>query len=210
MDQNVLIELIKVGPTVIGFILLGLFALWYRNPIVTLINTTVTKVSNVKAFGIEVSLATSEIEEAYKSRGISFDHVSCSVLRNRIESLVTSKVIRAVWIDDNPANNFHERAALASIGVLVDTVTTSTEALKYIASERYNLLLSDVARNGKSDAGIQFLKQLVEKENVKLPTIFYVGSVDQRLGVPPYAFGITDSPSELLHLVLDFRQRMKP
>ena len=41
------------------------------------------------------------------------------------------------------------------------------------------------------------------------PVIFYIGIFDPKLGIPGGAFGITNRPDELLHLVLDALERKK-
>jgi hypothetical protein len=39
--------------------------------------------------------------------------------------------------------------------------------------------------------------------------IFYVGEFDPGRGLPPFAFGLTNRPDELLHLILDVLARRK-
>ena len=75
----------------------------------------------------------------------------------------------------------------------------------------YDLVISDIAREGAADEGLRFLSAMRRPDNgrptIFRPTIFYVGLYDAAKGIPPYAFGITNSPDELLHYVMDVLER---
>ena len=55
-------------------------------------------------------------------------------------------------------------------------------------------------RGDDPTAGLSMLEGL-RKSHPDLPVIFYVGEVDRARGVPPFAFGLTNLPNELLHLI---------
>lgn len=112
-----------------------------------------------------------------------------------------------LWIDDTPANISHECELLRTIGLSVDVASSSEEGLQMLQNRHYHLLLSDVSRAARKDEGIQFHQQLLQA-GTDLPTIFYVGNADRSLGVPPFAFGITDRPDMLFHLVFDVLARL--
>ena len=90
----------------------------------------------------------------------------------------------------------------------IDTAKSTEEAGNLLQHGKYDLIISDMARNNKVDAGIEFLQQL-HKENKTIPVIFYVGTFNPEHGIPPWAFGITNRPDELLHLTLDILERKK-
>jgi hypothetical protein len=76
----------------------------------------------------------------------------------------------------------------------------------------YNLIISDIKRNNNDKEGLEFYNRLRKlKENGELenlpPIIFYITNYNPELGVPPFAFGITNSPLGLTHLVADVYQR---
>jgi CheY-like chemotaxis protein len=114
------------------------------------------------------------------------------------------KGARILWVDDRPQNNHGECRLLTALGAEVWQVRSTEEALAALPHGRWDLLLSDMGREGVSDAGLQMLKRLPPKSP---PVVFYVGHVDESQPVPPGAFGIADLPEPLLHLVLDVLER---
>lgn len=149
-----------------------------------------------------------ELEKSLESKKAKLPSKIKYALFERI-AYVKDKEIRfkVIWIDDYPSNNLYESLILKSIGIEIDYAKSSEEALEMIKSKDYNLIISDISRNGKDDAGLVFYKGLVNR-NIKIPIIFYVGNVDRNKGVPPRAFGIADLPNELIHLVLDVIERI--
>jgi len=73
---------------------------------------------------------------------------------------------------------------------------------------RYDLVISDMARDDESAAGLKFVEQFC-KDDKAAPLIFYVGEYGSEKGLPARAFGITNRPDELLHLTLDALERKK-
>jgi len=113
---------------------------------------------------------------------------------------------RVLWVDDQPSNNFYERLGLAQLGLIVDVAEPTEQALSSARYLRPDVIVSDMARNGEQDAGLQLLAAL-RAEGINTPVIFYVGEVIAARGVPAGAFGITDLPDEVLHLILDVIER---
>ena len=113
---------------------------------------------------------------------------------------------RVLWVDDMPANTHYERVALAEMGLVVDVATSSEEALHCARHLNPDVIISDMERHGYSTAGIKFLEK-ARTEGIVAPLIFYIGLVDHNRGTPAHAFGITDRPDEVLHLVLDVLSR---
>jgi CheY-like chemotaxis protein len=113
---------------------------------------------------------------------------------------------RILWVDDNPGSTFYERRFLMTLGVQIDQATSTLEAVEFSKDFTYNLVLSDMERNGDSTAGIKLLTK-IKQLNQYQPIIFYIGRVDRRKGTPNGAFAITSRPEELLHFVLDVLER---
>lgn len=113
---------------------------------------------------------------------------------------------RALWVDDNPSSTFYERVALSEMGVSVDVATSSEEGVIAGRNLRPDVIVSDMERDADGKAGLRFL-QMVRQSGVGCPIVFYIGRLDERLGVPSGAFGITNRPDEVLHLVLDVLER---
>jgi NTE family protein len=76
---------------------------------------------------------------------------------------------------------------------------------KYDLAVFYTKLEDEVVSNAT------FLEEMVtalKKEQSRMPpAIFYFPDYDSGMGTPPYAFGITHSPTELMHLIVDVLQR---
>jgi CheY-like chemotaxis protein len=123
---------------------------------------------------------------------------------NLVAPLVRGR--RVMWVDDQPANNFYERVALTQMGLTVDLAVSTSEALHFLRYQKSDLIVSDMARQGQQDAGIEFLSVL-RTEGFDTPVVFYIGRVDGGRPTPVSAFAITDRPDELLHLVLDVLER---
>lgn len=117
---------------------------------------------------------------------------------------------RVLWIDDNPSNNLIEIRMLQSFGIRIVQVTNSNAADAALEAtpgwDTFDLVLSDIERGEEEDAGIKFLGSYKSSGGL-LPVIFYIHALEPKLGVPAGAFGITNRPDELLHLVIDALER---
>lgn len=114
--------------------------------------------------------------------------------------------INIIWIDDKPKSITHELELIKSIGINIKVIDNSREGLEYIKSKKYHLIISNINRKGNSKEGLLFYKRVI-KNYLSIPIIYYVGNLNKELGTPPYAFGITNSPFELFHLIVDFTER---
>ncbi|MDQ3347664.1 MAG: response regulator [Acidobacteriota bacterium] len=115
---------------------------------------------------------------------------------------------RLLWIDDNPGNNEWERLTLRQLGAQVTAVRNTETAIECLQTEPFDLIISDISRPGGVREGINALTRL-EAAAPGTAVVFYVGRVDPASGVPPGAFGITNTPGELLHLVMDALERCR-
>lgn len=115
---------------------------------------------------------------------------------------------RLLWIDDEPSSTRTERSALTALGVVIDTATSDHDARQRLAAERYDVVISDIMRDGRNDAGLAFLSTVREHDEA-VPIIFYIRNVSLSLGTPPGALGLTNRPDELVDLLLDALQRRR-
>jgi CheY-like chemotaxis protein len=113
---------------------------------------------------------------------------------------------RILWLDDHPEWNSWEIACLEAAGARVRTVETTRAALALVG-DGYDVIVSDVDRAGNASEGIAALP-LLHEVAPDTPVVLYVGQLQAR-GVPVGAFGITNRPDELLHLVLDVVERTR-
>jgi CheY-like chemotaxis protein len=115
---------------------------------------------------------------------------------------------RVLWVDDHPANNEEERRALREHGIGFDNVVSTAEALEQIANGSYDLVITDLGREGSSDrspiAGAALLQDPALRQGAP-PVIVYggIGAVKQKaLLMRQGAIGVTNVPRELVELVL--------
>ena len=121
---------------------------------------------------------------------------------------------RILWVDDHPANNRFEAAALTKLQIEVVAVTSTDAALARLVSdpEPFDLVLSDWQRpepKGEApSAGIHLLREL-HAHHLTTPVVFYHGSSSERersdrrkLALSEGAFGEAVMPDELLGLAI--------
>ena len=126
------------------------------------------------------------------------------------------RAARVLWVDDRPANNELERQLLRPHGIVFDNVVSTAEALEQLAMESYDLVITDLGRQGSSDrsatAGAAFLDQPVVREGGP-PVIVYAGqwAVAQRAALMQRgALDVMASREQLLATVLDVLGRASP
>ena len=114
---------------------------------------------------------------------------------------------RALWLDDS-GNTLQcsEKRLIEAIDVQLDICPNPELAINFIKNKVYDFIISDIRRGEDHKGGLTFLYEIVAQGN-PIPTIFYITNYDQSRGTPPYAFGITNRPNELLHLVMDIIDR---
>ena len=171
---------------------------------ISLINMVESSSDNMETFNM-VDQALDELVSR-RSRRVMKEHEK-SALYERLTYLTEKKVTcQILWIDNHPENNEQEVQLLRKIGLQVEVAISSEEAEQVIQSKPVNLILSDRSRGGNSREGLDYQLSLV-KRGIHIPVVFYVGHHDKGNGIPPYAFGMTDSPTEILHLAMDVIQR---
>lgn len=126
------------------------------------------------------------------------------------------RAARVLWVDDHPSNNEYERKCLRPHGIVFDCVVSTDEAIEQLTSETYDLVITDLGRQGSSDrsstAGAAFLDQPIVRDGGP-PVIVYAGTwaVTQRDAL--VARGALDVMSNREHLfarVLDILGRSAP
>jgi CheY-like chemotaxis protein len=122
---------------------------------------------------------------------------------------------RLLWVDDNPASNEPLVEMLHGFGVVVDSAISTDEALTLARRHRYDVIVSDIERDGNAEAGLE-MRADMEANGTSRWTIFYVqqlrtatlaGGKYEHAMVPPGAFAITNRPDHLLHYIIDVLER---
>ncbi len=186
------------------------------------------RLSSFKAMGFEVELsARSEIQKALSSSDkelrvqttvsgekkkihISEDDETRALKRAASASeIVNNRNI--LWLDDMPSNNLHEVRLLQLIGLHVAQVESNEEAMNHLlaADPKFQVVISDIGRPDGQPTGTDFLEDCL-RADIEVPIIFYISEIDPRIPMPMGAFGVTNRPDELLHLVLDALERIRP
>ena len=199
-------ELIRLIPKVLWILVFVVAIFIFRSSIES---ELFPRLQSFKGFGVELTLYAEEgLRLAAKERHISIDESSVSLVvkrANRAAKELKGKSI--LWFDDNPAWNNNEVNLLRTLGLLITRVDTEQDALIQLQSKKHDIFLSDIKRNGIGDSGIVFLKDVYDKD-LQIPTVFYISNLKPELGTPPFSFGITNRPDELLHYVIDIAERL--
>ena len=195
---------IEIFPSILWVIFaVIIFCLFYKR----IRDELLPNLTGFKAMGVQFSFVKSSITAAIElgqEWGVSVPKKDKDVVLSRIrKQMHIFNNAKILWLDDLPANNRHERRMLRRLQTRVDIATNSKNALEMLRIDIYDLVISDIAREDEQDLnGLLFLEKL-RGRNDGTAVIFYVGDYDSNLGVPEHAFGITDRPDQLLHLILD-------
>ena len=209
--ETIVTGFIKVIPSVLWFLLFIIILITNRQSIRELL----MKIGSFEAAGVKLTIVRdwmdTAIQLAEKSPqwkvAISAEEKERALNRAK-KHIALFKGVQILWVDDHPENNLNERRMFRQLNVDIDTAKSTEEALDMLKNGRYDLIISDMARDNQPDAGIEFLQRF-HKENKTIPVIFYMGIFNPESGVPPLAFGATNRPDELLHLTLDVLERKK-
>lgn len=202
----------------------GGLAFWlvylFRKPI---IGELLPRLSGVSVVGVEMSFVERSMAEAAGAANRNNLVVASTVEKGKVEvtkqdrervleraarSASILKGRRILWLDDGVANNRVERELLAALGVRFEQVQNNDAAAKALEPNGggYDLILSDIARPTGEPTGIDFLRRY-RSDGGSLPLIFYISKLNEDKPVPLGAFGVTNRPDELVHLVLDALER---
>ncbi len=178
-----------------------------RNQITNGILSLIDEVSN----NPELILRYNEVEERIQKDQLEKTNIPMpdkvkDVLVQRLTTVKNKQLkIKGLWIDDTFPNPNYLKL-FSSTGVEFETANNSDLGLEMIKRNNYELIISDIARKGNPNEGLDFHKKLI-KSGYRIPTIFFIGNFNPEFGTPPYAFGVTNLLSELIHYVLDIIER---
>lgn len=210
--NSIIVEIVKLIPSFLWFCLVIVFFLLFYRPIRY---ELLPSLSGFKAMGVEFSFVKDSIDAAIEfgenssQWNIEVPTMDKKGALSRAKShLKVSRDAHFLWVDDYPENNHNERKMSHQLSVEIDFAKSTEKALEILKKHSYDLIISDMARGDEATAGLTFLKKF-RKKNKTTPVIFYVGVFEPEQGVPAQAFGITNRPDELLHLILDALEREK-
>lgn len=162
---------------------------------------------------IDDSIARKTMDAKELDASVSRKHIQLSeqqknALFARMAAVKDRKTpIRAIWLDDDfGAPELSEMRLIQALNVQLDRVFEEITVEKMMAATPYDLIISDIKRGENHKAGLEFLQKLIANTQ-RIPMIFYTIRYDETRGTPPFAFGVTNNPSELVHLVMDVIER---
>jgi CheY-like chemotaxis protein len=166
------------------------------------------RVQSVKLGELEITFlkeAVKKITAERVNKTLSDEDATGPLLRANMISPVLDGA-RLLWIDDKPDGNTGEMELLRKLGITVDAAVASEEARQMLSKFHYDVIISDIDREGRSKEGLTFLESLIGTRLFRY-TIFYVHHVDEDSPIPKGAFNITNQPDKLLHLIMDALER---
>jgi Effector-associated domain 11 len=149
-----------------------------------------------------------DLDESVKRKRLEVSSPQKISLWNRMAHIKDRNIkLKALWLDDSgTVIQCSEKRLIEAIGVELHICPDPDLAHQFLGNTPYDFIISDMKRGDDHKAGLTFLENLVA-QGKWVPTIFYITQYNAAKGVPPYAFGITNRPNELLHLVMDVIER---
>ena len=124
----------------------------------------------------------------------------------RIQTVIVGAAV--LLVNDFPSEISHVIEVLSDLGLKVQVVRSTSEAIAVLSRQRFHAVISDMARDGIEDEGLRLLKRMREMQ-IDVPIVFTVGRFDPARGTPPFAFGITNRVDECLNLLFDVLERVR-
>lgn len=208
MPSSVVVELIKLAGTVVWAGVALAVVVAFRPGIRDQILPRLTR---LKAFGVEVEIAEvvkKRLDEAAAAAPAGPEASRTQTARRAARLVQVLRGGRVLLVNDRPAEMTAVVSIFESLGMIVDVVTSTEAALDRLDTGSYDVVVSDMVRDGDDRAGLRLLEQ-ARAAGHRHPVIFTVGRYDPSLGVPAYAFGITSRVDELINLVCDALERVR-
>lgn len=170
------------------------------------IRAVLARLNKIGIAGVELGFKA-DVEAAVEARGNQASVTQVGrVARRLAASGHLVRGARILWVDDEPGNNRLEARPLEAAGASILFARSTDEAIDAAVRTPFDLVISDIERGDDAVAGLMMPHALAARA-VNVPVIFYVAQA--RKPAPPDAFGISDRPDELLHLVLDCLARRR-
>jgi len=213
-DSTITAELIKLIPSLLWIFLVGGIFFYFKD---TVRDRILPNLGSIKGFGIEITIIREAMKKSIEKWGnIQVGDEERSIVIKRAEGIAPIlQRARILWISYKPETLIEELSLLTKLGMSVD-FAKSVDFVKGFSEIKskikldYDIILSDIkyidANGEKQDNNL--IKELV-KRGLDIPVIFYVGKYDKERGTPAHAFGITDRPDQMLHLIFDALERKR-
>ena len=161
-----------------------------------------------KGLGLELEFVIEErLAQAARRQGVTLHAVDSAILSARLERLADIvRITRILWVDDQPDNNFQEQALLRMFGSTIVAVTSTDAAMQELRTQAFDVVVTDMKRGDDRQAGLELVRSAKPIAG-STAFIVYTGTDQAGQSRPAGLFGITNRPDELIHLIMDARQR---
>ena len=204
--NQVLNQFIAVLPDLL-WAAIAFWALYFSLP--HLLREAMPRLRAAKGLGIETDFIVDRVGEIADERHILFEPIMRKRLKNRLDRVgYAGRGARILWVDDEPDNNRREIEMLEGLGVTVRTESNTGAGMARLADWKPDVVLSDMARPGNDEAGIE-LADAVVRSGYDIPVILYTCPETAAEPRPASVFGVAARPDRFLHLVLDGLERRR-
>ncbi|TFV74105.1 hypothetical protein E4K64_19120 [Bradyrhizobium frederickii] len=170
---------------------------------------------------INLELAQRRLAEAKGLNAAGLTKSEQKQLKRRFANIADyANEARILWVDDsNPQQNVPLRRVLATLSVPIDLANSTDEALKWLDSADYDIVITDLKRSEDKDApcpgnpsvsraGCDLIRQV--RERWSKPPMFIVYAGDISAISPSKGLQVTNNPADLLNAVIDAIERIEP
>ena len=177
--------------------------------------------------GVTIEFAEAKLDEAVRGSDEETRRaVGDAAKRSVIDRLRNADLLlraRILWADDHPENNLPVVELLRRYGASVDTPRSNADALKLLQANRYDVVISDVARDhegpGSSRKGVELAEQVFRRWGLRtvlftarfnpatLPDATDAERLDLVERLRRSVFATTTRMDEVLHYILDMLER---
>ncbi|WP_461072147.1 response regulator [Streptomyces pseudoechinosporeus] len=206
MPEAIWIKLIGTLPSLFWATFAAIVYLSLRG---TIIHSLVPRVTALRALGVEVEMAGQLLDQVAEDSDTPVTPTRRRGVLSRLEHAAdTLRGGRILWIDDHPEHNGALISLFRSMDMVVDTARSTDEGLVALRHGSYDVILSDIDRDGDPQAGIRMLREL-EDRNVDLPVVVHSHNFNPELGVDRRIFAATNNPVEIVHYLIDLMERIR-
>lgn len=191
------------------FICLGAFI--YRQEFRAVLH----QMTKMAAFGVEFEFKESQAQlseaiESYRGDEVKPEDADALIKRG----IALHKKLNGahiLWLDDSPLANEHIYRFLRNFGIHIHTTTSQYEAVQAIrwAGDAFDLIVTDMNRDGDQQAGINFINELKSLQHGKAILVF-VGTLIPGMGTPDGAKLITDDAYALITEIFTVLEKKRP
>lgn len=116
---------------------------------------------------------------------------------------------RVLWVDDHPQNNIYEKRFFEERRIVVHNAISSTDALKLLAINHYDVVISDMGRGEDRLAGVRLVEEMRTRGN-DTPLVIYTvrpneperQTAQRNLVAEAGAQGLAVTPQEIRSVII--------